>query len=141
MLVEYLESQSGWRDGKAEEYSDDLRNARSANALASLATYVRDGKADASVVAQIETPSAEDATGVLTLGKQARHEVSRYGFEIPSEHEHEAFLASLAELIEEDELKDWTEWVREGAFPLDAVPKRIRLTVELRLADGGDPRP
>lgn len=141
MLVEYLESQSGWRDGKAEEHSDDLRNARSADALASLATYVRDGEVDAGVVVRIEQPSAEDGTDVLALGEQARRRVSHYGFDIPCTPAHKAFLASLADLVEREELDDWAEWVREGAFSLDDVPERIQLAVELRLGEGGDPRP
>jgi hypothetical protein len=144
MLVEYLESRSRWRDEKAEQYPDDLRNGRSADALASLAAYVRDGRADASVVDRIETPSREDGTGILQLtecaadGEHPHGAVARYGFYFALEdpaHDHEQFLALLADLVEKDEAEQLMEWVREGACSLDDVPDRIRLTVELRLAD------
>src|SRR5271165_703046 len=126
MLVEYLDSQSRWREGKAEDHpNDDLRNARSANALASLAMYVRDGKADAGVVARIETPSRENDTGVLMLGEQASREVSRYGFDTDEpQNERDEFLESLADQVEIEELNDWLGLVREGAYPLSDVPDR-----------------
>jgi hypothetical protein len=41
-ISDYFRAQAGWRDGKAEEYPADERNARSAAALRSLADYIDD---------------------------------------------------------------------------------------------------
>jgi len=85
-LADFFDAQARWREGRAEEYPDDTRNAISAVALTDLAQYVRnlpdfDSRLQALAgVAQFVMP-----TDVLMPGEEATRIASRHGFYRPTD--------------------------------------------------------
>lgn len=80
MPSDYFRAQAEWRRQKAEEYPDDARNARSAEALDSLAEYMESGEADRLVECLTPHLSSE---GFSLGGEETHREVARYGFNYP----------------------------------------------------------
>lgn len=104
LLSDYVRHQAEWREAKSEQYSDDSRNAQSAQALNSLAEFLE--HEDASLSRSVNFINALDdyGTGTLILGEEARRTIDRYGFEfkVTNIAQHEAFLDELAAVVMED---------------------------------------
>jgi hypothetical protein len=92
-----------WRQMKAEEYPEDQRNQRSADALRSLAAWARENAAECEVALGALPPSLTCADlDCLPLGEEASRLLSRYGFDYTEQPR--TFLAELAEAAYQDEL-------------------------------------
>jgi hypothetical protein len=91
------------RQMKAEEYPEDQRNQRSAEALRSLAAWARENAAECEVVLGDLPPSLTCAgLDCLPLGEEASRLLSRYGFDYTEQPR--TFLAELAKAAYQDEL-------------------------------------
>lgn len=133
-LSEYFREQAAWRRRKADEYPNDGRNLRSAEALESLADYVERpdtasgpaGPAIAALEPHIPEP------GASLGGEEAGRAVSRYGFgpAVMRENDHEWLLNRLVALC----LADAYELVRDHA---DDDPTGTLLPCELAAAHEG----
>lgn len=96
MPNDYFRAQADWRRQKAGEYPDDARNARSAEALDSLAEYVESGEADRLV----EGLTPHLFVGMSLGGEETHRAVVRYGFDYPvnadaNPTQHVEFLEGL----------------------------------------------
>ena len=101
-LAEAVKGQAEWRQRKAEEYPDDRRNARAAEALEGLAAHV------------LTLPDDDDRLRNLTMlvggrdifvfGQQASQALGRFGFDGPGE-DADSFLDYLVGLAAEDEFE------------------------------------
>ncbi len=137
-LAVYFRSQSAWRNAKAEEYPEDLRNQQSARALASLSEYVESGAAEE------RSPGIDEALdahipdiGAAVGGAVTQHKVSRYGFgyEATSPSQHGEFLEELWCASMEDAYEfagehgeDWTEQL--FGFEIDAARDGVYVPVQ-----------
>lgn len=92
------------RQMKAEEYPEDQRNQRSADALSSLADWARGNPAEAETALRELPPEVTDFVeqdGILALGEEAGRLLSRYGFDYADRLP--TFLAELAKAAYQDE--------------------------------------
>jgi hypothetical protein len=100
-LGKYLREQAAWRRSKAEEYPDDDRNVRSAEALDALAEYVDKIPDDVRVRYLADHHLLESAA----LGGEKTHrQVARWGFDrgtIAAELQHH-FLSELCAFAAQD---------------------------------------
>jgi hypothetical protein len=100
-LGKYLREQAAWRRSKAEEYPEDERNVRSAEALDALAEYVDERPNDVRVRYLTDHHLFE----AVTLGGEETHrQVARWGFHrgtITAEAQ-DAFLSELCALAAQD---------------------------------------
>ena len=135
MLNDYFRAQAEWRRHRAEEYPDDARNARSAEALESLAEYVESGEIDRLVEKGLTPHLFEE----ISLGGEETHRaVARYGFDYPvtgaDPTQHVEFLERLQVLC----MVDAYEFVRDRrsdddptgtlyGFELDAAREGVYL--------------
>jgi len=123
-LAEHFREQANWREGVAEAYPEDKRNAQSARALRSLAEYIDSGEAEARdkwIVQALEQHLWYSST---FGGQGVKQEVSRYGFgyEATNPHQHEAFLAELWVRAMEDAYdfaREHGEDATEALFPFE----------------------
>ena len=125
-LADYFRVQADWRDGRAEQYPDDERNAQCAAALRSLAEYVElieptsgevgspSGKRTLSYVHELHAHLQDGALG----GAHTRREVSRYGYG-HAVGSHEQFLEDLVPLCNEDAYEHAVE--HDGDDPTGAL--------------------
>ena len=111
-LADYLHDQADWRWRKAEEYADDARNARSAEALEKLAAYVSSLPEKDPVFVSLESVQATDAD-VYLPGDEGRDLISRYGFHQAPE-DPRAFLQEILEAAERDQAEFVEQAEQEG---------------------------
>jgi hypothetical protein len=79
LLAQHLREQSEWRAAKAEEYPEDARNRRCAEALANLAAYVDARPDDDPVIERLAAVAYfED---LYMPAEEAGRMISRYGFD------------------------------------------------------------
>jgi hypothetical protein len=111
---------------KAEEYPEDQRNPRSAEALRSLAAWARENAAECEVVLGDLPPSLTCAgLDCLPLGEEASRLLSRYGFDYTEQPR--TFLAELAKAAYQDELSAINVFTTGTRSSLgDPPPGRIR---------------
>ena len=79
-MGEILENQARWRETVAEDYPDDVRNTRAADALRGLAAYVRELPADDRRLLRIASAAQGDDMRVAAAGEKWHEVVDRYGF-------------------------------------------------------------
>jgi hypothetical protein len=111
-LSSYIRFQAAWRREKAQQYPEDERNTRSADALGGLAQYVAEleaaGDPRARYLAQYHHPEgAETPIG----GEETGRRLSRWGFHrsrITREQEDE-FVSELCAVAAQDAF----EWIRD----------------------------
>lgn len=128
-LSEYVRNQARWREEKSEEYPDDERNARSAEALVSLADYidaVERGTMDdepkhwTMPVLRSYFDRNEAGTGVPSAGEKVVGEISRYGFGYPVPNDwrasqfHADFLDELVPVAVEDIYEEVGEYHQDA---------------------------
>ena len=104
VFAETCESQAAWRQTKAEEYPEEQRNQRSADALSSLADWARGNPAEAETALKELPPEVTnfvEQDGILALGEEAGRLLSRYGFDYAERPP--TFLAVLAKAAYQDE--------------------------------------
>lgn len=131
-LANALEKTAGWRDSKAAEFPNDLRNARSAGALRTAAYYLRsvDGSAAVQRVAELVhdcTASDIDLVGPnyskALPGSESERAAARYFFDhfagAPDAESHEELVADLYRAI----LRDVRELPHSAGSPLG---RRVR---------------
>lgn len=95
LLATYLREQAEWREGKAVEYPEDLRNAGCAAALRSLADYIeREGAAHPAVLA-LDAMQSDYELDRFVPGEDGRRLISRFGFDQANPN-FDAFLDDLA---------------------------------------------
>ena len=95
-LAAYLRQEAQWRDGKAVDYPDDPRNARSAETLRALADHGDGLPEDDADFRALEAIQERYALGVFAPGEEAERLISKLGFHAPVE-DHEAVLGQLVE--------------------------------------------
>jgi len=97
VLAEHLRNQAAWRAGKADEYPEDARNARSAAALEALAEHVErlpDTDANLRLLAAVHESYASD---VFSPSEEGAALISRFGFDQEEPRDRfEQFLSQLA---------------------------------------------
>lgn len=112
-IAEVLESQASWRRSKAEEYPDDLRNARSAAMLEEVAESVRELEdPDASpgmrgfsaFDAMVEAPELESLV-------HAGYRTGRFGFDNTAKPAD--FEEALSDLLD-DSIESWADYLGDG---------------------------
>jgi hypothetical protein len=131
-LANALEKTAGWRDSKAAEFPNDLRNARSAGALRQAAYYLRsvDGSAAVQRVAELVhdcTASDIDLVGPNYSksfpGSESERAAARYFFDhfagAADAESHEELVADLYRAI----LRDVRELPHSTGSPLG---RRVR---------------
>ena len=104
-LVETIEGAADWRLQKADEYSHDTRNERSAQALAKLAQNFRKLSADEPLVVFYEELWNGAATYLEDLDEFSSTEgdmIKKYGFDEPEDGEPLVFLDKLTEWLQRD---------------------------------------
>jgi hypothetical protein len=110
-LAEYLEGQAAWRAGKAEEYPDDDRNARSASRIGDLAAYVRALPTDDDRIHALW--AIYGLEGRVSAGEEFGRAVSRLEFHHGPTTDLDGFLTSLVAREVLVESVDWA-WVEAG---------------------------
>jgi hypothetical protein len=103
MLAEFCEGHAEWRDGKAEEYPDDSRNAASAKTLRQFAGWVRGLPHDGVDLARLKalTARCEASDGMMAFsGEEASRVVARIGFSHLATFE--GYLAGIVSAAERD---------------------------------------
>lgn len=118
MLAQYLEHEAWWRSEKADEYPEDVRNIRSAEALERAASWVRISPEARGLVRAVKEADPGDGDragvfdfGVFSPGEQASRLISQFGFHGGSTFA-EDLLRDLAEAVKrdaEDLLRDLAE--------------------------------
>lgn len=103
LLADALDETAAWRRGKAAEYPEDERNARSARALDALAEHVRavvpEGDQRVGVIT-LETRLA--GLDILSLGENATRAVGRVGFHNGPDASVDRYLDEIADAVRED---------------------------------------
>jgi hypothetical protein len=110
-LADYFHYQAEWRREKANEYSEDERNLRSAAGLDELAGYVL-GLSDVDERIR-DLEKLVIYGGVASLGESARYAVSRFGF-LDQREDADAFITQLVRLATEDALGVWRDEFSKG---------------------------
>jgi len=97
-LAEYVREQASWRRSKAEQFPEDVRNARSAIALERLAVWIEDELPtdDRRLLQLIELGSFTD--GRFVAGEEARRAIASWGFD-HDETDLRRFRDLLQELV------------------------------------------
>jgi hypothetical protein len=105
ILSDHLSEQARWRETKAERYPEDERNARSAEALNSLASYV-DSEELVNGTA-VWFLGILEYDGRMNFGEKAARLIGRYGFdrEVTGSAQHDKFLADLQQIAAGDTYK------------------------------------
>lgn len=83
MFAAYLREQAQWRETKAEEYPDDERNARCAQALGLLAAHVESEPDAHPALLALESMNLHSGTGVFSPSEEGGRMISRFGFDRP----------------------------------------------------------
>lgn len=122
-LAEYLRSQSHWRSMKAEEYPEDARNRRSADALDRLAAHVETlGEDDPRLRALDAYGCFYFTPGLFQPGEEASRFVSQLGFHHAGTGGPDIdYLVRLA-------LTDWQEHLRDSWDPDDPAPPETEVS-------------
>jgi hypothetical protein len=110
-LAEYLASKAHWRARKADEYPEDARNKRSAEALAALETHVRGlPDDDEQILALGANWGVVDGTvGIFAPSEEADRFIGRLGFDGPVEDPAEVLGALIVLQREAQEHEAWAE--------------------------------
>lgn len=107
VLSDYFTEQAEWRERKAEEHSEDTRNARAARGLRDLAAYVTDLPDDDPRLAVIGSVNI-DVTGgwmdTLMAGEESSRMASRFRFDDPRE-DLDRFLTHFVATFEREAIE------------------------------------
>ena len=136
-LSDYFVSQAEWREHKAAEHPDDLRNARAARGLRDVASYVRelpgdDPRLSAIAVANHDQNAPDD---VLYPGEEASHMASRFRFDDPLE-DMDRFLTRFVATFEREAIESMLpELPEDAAHDLDSQEPAVLLRAVRYFAD------
>jgi len=100
----YIDEQISWRDTKAEEYPNDLRNAATAQALSRFYTFVESlpiDDPDLAAVLLLDSAFMRGYDDVFMAGEITNTRIARFGVFDPTEDDR-AFLQSLPTFLTEN---------------------------------------
>jgi hypothetical protein len=103
-LVDFLRSQAEWRTARTQQWPEDPRNARSAEALNGLVAWIKALPDDDDRLSRLATYYVDD-TYFFPVGDRSIRLASRYGFASPANPDRfiEAFLSLLLDEHTDDD--------------------------------------
>jgi hypothetical protein len=101
-LIATVEECAAWRKRRAEEHSDDERNASSARALRRLAAFIRANPSDPCVRGVLAVQESCPGSDLSRLGEGSLRDLGGYGFAQGSHVDPAVFLVRLAFALQDD---------------------------------------